>query len=152
MITNVNVLGTLMMNRVVCQVCCRLVVTVDRHRSRKIETKFSEKGDDPNHFVDTSRESNVFCFARGLSRFAFLLFRAPNDRSTSEINNVTRDRFSVINISTVIGVNIDREFELLAYLDEQAKKWSVADILKTERAKQLASEDNLDFVQSEIKK
>jgi len=151
-ITNVNVLCTLVMNRVVCQICCRLVVTVDRHRSRKIETKLSEKGDDPNHFVDAGREGNIFCFARRLSRFAFLLFRAPNDRSTSEINNATRDRFSVINISTVIGVNIDKELELLVCHDEQAKKWSVADIKQNAQSMQLASEDNLDFVQSETKK
>jgi hypothetical protein len=76
-------------------------------------------------------------YLRAFGSFALLLLAAPNNWSSSKIDHVTRDRFTVITITIMMRINVDRKLERFANFDDNAKfESSVTDIVQHTKSSQ----------------
>lgn len=110
MMSNVNVFGSRMLNRIFGNIDCTHIVTENGH-GPLIDAIVTQHLLHPKQLSAATADSYVFGFGRGQGD-RILLFAHPGYKITTDIKIATIDAFPIIGISSLISIGVTDKIKI----------------------------------------
>jgi hypothetical protein len=105
---DLNMLGSLMLNRVSGEINGADIITVDHCSTTERTVKLCQELAQPASFRDSIHDSSIFCLCTGLGHCRLRLGR-PRDEIVPEKHRITRGGFTCIRATCPICIGVDSE-------------------------------------------